>query len=246
MIMSKNIKQNGFERFNSAVFDVVSSKYIMFEKNLAEMLQAVADCKEIYNLIARCMVNFDYSSELKKSNGKPFLVMPEYDEDKLAFLFCLLKDIDDKKIKFSALLERYFSYAQKNDAYGEFCRTVIENFKFLVFKLLQDEGKLKLRPLSKKTVSQNDESFDSGYLQLVMLLGELKTAVGEQKKIKKCQFSKEELSEIIDSFASSARQRQNEQIKAFMVVVKRSLENSKELCGRVREIENFVISLTKE
>ena len=71
----ENVPQESYDEFLYAVQNLVNSKYLLIDRRISELLRAVASNDAIYNLIAECMVNFDFIEEWRNSvkTGNLFL-----------------------------------------------------------------------------------------------------------------------------------------------------------------------------
>ena len=114
----------------------MESKYILIDKKVSDVLRAIADTNLVYNLIAECMINFDFAFEWKRATEGSFLKLPDADSKRISFIFCLLNNIDDKNIDVTAVLERFFSYDLAYSSYDLFCKNVIAEFRRLILKHL--------------------------------------------------------------------------------------------------------------
>ena len=85
--------------FIDACDNMLESKFILVDKRIGDVLKSIAKTKQVYNLMATCLVGFNFEKEWKMacSKGKE-LNLPIDQSKSTAFVFCLLNAIDDKKI----------------------------------------------------------------------------------------------------------------------------------------------------
>ena len=125
-------------RFKEAVDTFTSGKYILFDKKLEGLLNAVADSKDVYNLIAKCLKSFDFETEKNAAtSSRTGFRMPAKSEKVIALAFCILSDIDEKKIDFYKFLTSYFAKDDINASFNEFNKTVVLPFKNTVAAILE-------------------------------------------------------------------------------------------------------------
>ena len=75
MINNKN-KPN-INNFLLSIQNMLESKYILIDRRISDILLTIAETDTIYNLIAECMINFDFGMEWKRATEGQFLKLPE-------------------------------------------------------------------------------------------------------------------------------------------------------------------------
>ena len=103
-------------RFFRACEELMNERYIMADARIEEILRSIAESRALTDLFSALTERFDYPSAKKtylrfpasngSAHGKVFL--PKDRGEVLAFIFCLLVDIDAGRIKFDDFLLRYF------------------------------------------------------------------------------------------------------------------------------------------
>lgn len=103
-------------RFFQACDKLMNEKYMVADSRIEDVLRSIAECRALTDLFSAVTERFDYPSAKKiylrfpassaSFHGKAFL--PEDRGEVLAFVFCLLVDIDAGRIKFDDFLLRYF------------------------------------------------------------------------------------------------------------------------------------------
>jgi hypothetical protein len=112
--METSVQQ--LNRFFQACDKLMSEKYMVADARIEEVLRSIAECRALTDLFSAVVERFDYPYAKKKYlrfpassasfHGKAFL--PEDRGEVIAFVFCLLVDIDAGRIKFDDFLLRYF------------------------------------------------------------------------------------------------------------------------------------------
>ena len=113
--------------------ELINGRFIFAENLIAKILQNISDSKEIYELIAECMQNFNFDREFNRAKVKlptkdGYFVMPESKAIVLPLVFCIFVDIRDKKLNFHEFLKNYFTSEDMNE-FENFAQTVVVPFK---------------------------------------------------------------------------------------------------------------------
>lgn len=233
-------KNVNIDEFLIAVNNLLSSKYILVDRKISDVLLSIADTAPVYNLIAECMVNFDFRYEWEMATKGDFIKFPETNAKKISFIFCLLNNIDDGNLDITKLLERFFSKDQSISPYDMFCRDVIVQFRDLV-----------MQELGVEFVSTNDEQNDqlqavptNDYEVLTSLLKDFAAMVNADKKLKKCFMSKQDIVAVISTFEQAVSEGKIGYYYAFMVTLKANFEKNKlykSKLDRILELANNLI-----
>ena len=89
--------QTEIQPFIDACDAMARSKFILVDKRIGDILKSIATTKPVYNAIAEAMINFNWSAAWKIATNKAGeFVVPEESNKFIAFVFCLLKNIDSK------------------------------------------------------------------------------------------------------------------------------------------------------
>lgn len=115
--------------------EVMQSKFILADTKIGDLLKAIAASDLLYAFFREITRDFDYPAAREKymnysSSGKRRLLFPSDPSEKLAFIFCLLVDLDSKAIDLSDFLREYFyEDGSMYESYYAFCNQVIKPFK---------------------------------------------------------------------------------------------------------------------
>ena len=143
-------------KFNKRLDELVNSKYLLADGKISEVLKSIASSELLFEIFAHVTDGFDYALSKGKSfyeeGGKGSFSMPEKDEDKLALVFSLLYEIDDRKEDLFALCNRYFYSAAGNQtSYENFCALVLIPFGETVNKTAYKLINADYVPKTRKT-----------------------------------------------------------------------------------------------
>lgn len=144
--------------------EVMQSKFILAESKISELLKAIATSDLLYAFFRDITKDFDYAAaQAKYMNYAPYgsskqkkLLFPDDSLEKLAFIFCLLVDIDKKTLDLNWFLQEYF-YEDGSfyEAFYSFCNQVIKPFRNDVKGLFHGG----VAPVSKEAAGEISEKY---------------------------------------------------------------------------------------
>ena len=133
--MEENLKPGELDNFLNSCDEFIEGKFILADIKISKILRAISTSKEIYNLMAESLINYDFKKEynaLKKQadeQGKDFS-LPNDAQSIISFVFAMLVEIDSKRIDFSEFLSATFPYAtSQREEYVMFSQKFILPFK---------------------------------------------------------------------------------------------------------------------
>ncbi len=104
------------ERFFQACDSMINEKYMVADAKAAEILRSIAESRALTDLFTAVTERFDYPAAKKaylkfpaapgSAHGAAYL--PKDRGEIIAFVFCILVDIDAGRIRFNDFLLRYF------------------------------------------------------------------------------------------------------------------------------------------
>lgn len=133
------------KNFLSKCEDLTKSKFILAPYKIAEILRAIAVSPVLVSFFDANLRTFDYLQAQEKymipspeNSKKAMLLLPESDAEKIAFIFCILADIDNQTINFNSFLQTFYlaedgSYTR---AFTLFCRQLIRTLQTLIYEEL--------------------------------------------------------------------------------------------------------------
>lgn len=244
--MTNEKKLQEIQEFLVSIKNMLESKYILIDRRVSDILRAIADTNAVYNLIAECMINFDFAYEWRKATEGSYLKLPETDAKKIAFIFCLLNNIDDRNIDVTMILERYFSYDLAYSPYDLFCRFVIVEFRRLILKLLNIEipQPKPARTFQAPEIDHHEEEPEiDDNEKLLLVLRDFVKFLGEQKKLKNCFMPKYDLIAVASTFEQVVRNKQVEYFYAFLVTLNSASPKNREVRNMLAEINKYASAL---
>lgn len=127
--------------FVDACNEFINGKFILADIKISKILKSIAGSEDIYNLLAECMLNFDFETELKKccvknATESGSFCLPNETYKLIPIVFCLLVQIDSKRIDFNYFLKTQFPYAKgQNEEYEKFSSNVVVPFRDAIAEL---------------------------------------------------------------------------------------------------------------
>lgn len=231
----KQQKKIDIDEFLVALDGLIESKYILAERKISDVLFQIARTGEVYNLIAKCMINFDFKTEWKSAISSHFFKLPESDEERIAFIFCLLSNIDDGNIDFTNFLSEYFSAANSYSAYELFSKTVLIEFKRLIFKCLKiDEN--SSNSVIDNNILENKDNFE----MLCDLIIKVVSIVKSSDKLKHSFMQKNDIIAVLSTFEIAAKNKQTEYLYAFRITLNAALSKNKQYKDYIEQINQLV------
>lgn len=118
--------------------EVMQSKFIIADTKISELLKSIVTSDLLYAFFREITKDFDYGAACRECMGetagdpshKKRLRFPEDPEKKLAFIFCLLVDFDNKTLDLGEFLQEYFyEDGSVYESFYAFSNQVIKPFK---------------------------------------------------------------------------------------------------------------------
>ncbi|MBR2967486.1 MAG: hypothetical protein IKC35_01750 [Clostridia bacterium] len=118
--------------------EMISSRYILAEGKIIKILQTVAISTVLQRTISAALKGFDYEGTARDlSLGK--IKPPLNEKNHVALVFCVLADIDSRKIFLSDFLRKFFWDGDINSSYASFVSSMLVPFKnFVVSAIMQN------------------------------------------------------------------------------------------------------------
>ena len=154
---------NEVQDFVDACNEFINGKFILADMKISKILKAIAGSGDVYNLLAECMINFDFEYELKKCCVKPgaenaSFALPTETYKLIPVVFCLLVQIDSKRIDFNYFLKTQFPFAKgQNEEYDKFSENVIVPFRDSIAGLFDVSTEVRKKEEPKEELSIIDQ-----------------------------------------------------------------------------------------
>ena len=199
------MENNKLKSFFDCCNELIAGKFIMSDIKISKLLKTIATCEELYNLFAKCLLNFNYKQEFKNAirneiiNGGMF-VLPEENDKKMALVFCVLLDLDNQKFTLQNFINEYFYNREGyNISYKAFAYNILIPFKNAILNELnvnengeqQDSSLLSEEKMENQNIIKNEtpeitinDKHKILYANLVVAVNDLYEAVLRDTKVK--------------------------------------------------------------
>ncbi|MDD3397551.1 MAG: hypothetical protein PHR96_03325 [Clostridia bacterium] len=143
----------------SSCNDMIDGKFILANYKIANILKNITDSKEVYNLIANKMNNFNFEREfskaqLRSSTKENKFVLPDETEKALPLIFCILVGFKNKEIDFDAFLKEYYKTEKgRAEEYSNFATELILPFRNIIAKFFE----IRVEDIKKDIMSKLPE-----------------------------------------------------------------------------------------
>lgn len=153
-------KNNDIVDFITACNDFIDGKFILADIKISKLLKIISKSANLYDLIAECMINYDFQKEYenaKISQGNSCFNLPKETHRIIPFVFCLLVEIDSKRVNFNEFLKTQFPYANnQNEEYLAFSKNIIIPFRNAIADVFNIEIEQKPEEEQVEDNSAND------------------------------------------------------------------------------------------
>jgi len=139
--------------------ELKSSRMVLAPKYISKLLKVVAENNDIYNLLAERILGYDYSGEQNMLADGTISLQEITTSDKvIPFVFCLLNEIDNQEKEIVSVVRLFFN-ADSEDAFGEFCQTVVYPFISKITECVGAGG-----------IEENEEPMETNPIESIKLL----------------------------------------------------------------------------
>ena len=128
--------------FFSACNEMIEGRFILSDTKVSNILKSVVKSELLYKLYSDCMNGFKFISTLDyckadNPNNGGYFQMPTDNKDIMAFVTCLLLEVDKKNINLQNFVtDNFFSTEGYNISYNNFAVTILNGYKSAVKSLL--------------------------------------------------------------------------------------------------------------
>lgn len=119
--------------FVAACNNMCDAKFILSERRISELLGTIAAYPRIYTIFKDALGGYNFRAEFHKSRQKVGtrgkLVPPQNQTRFIAYVFCILLEIDTGKRNLREFLDEYFFHTNPNEEFAFFCSALIVPFR---------------------------------------------------------------------------------------------------------------------
>lgn len=234
--------------------EMIEGRFILSDTKVTNILKSVVNSEVLYNLYSHSMINFKFSEVLERCvadnpNNGGFFVMSTDDKEIIAFVTCLLLEVDKKNINLQAFVtENFFSSDGYNVSYNNFALTILVAYKQAVIKLLGiDENGISFGEdlvgleENKEEVDEADDETKILFANLVMNLTDLQNSINEDSKLKYNE--KEELLIVLKALNKAIHMEDLLIMNALLIPLEHMLCKNKKLKGTYERVKMLIADI---
>lgn len=117
--------------------EVMTTKILFIDRKIQKLLEEIARCPEVYNLVSDCLNVFNRDKEYDRAfsisnSGKGTFILPKEEVKVIALVFCILGDINSRVMSLDELVAKFFTDEEGRKDYNMFMQKVIVPFRDLI------------------------------------------------------------------------------------------------------------------
>lgn len=130
-------KMEGVKKVIAVCNELMTTKILFIDRKIQDLLEEIARCPEVYNLISDCLNVFNRDKEYDKAfsvsnSGKGTFILPKEEVKIIALVFCMLGDISSRVMNLDELVSKFFTDEDGRKDYNRFMQKVIVPFRDLI------------------------------------------------------------------------------------------------------------------
>lgn len=234
------MQKNNINEFFKLCDEMINEKFIMSYDKISKILKVIANDVTLYGMVEDCLKGFNFDREYKSlvRDGKNNIVNFEDDDKKrIAFIFCLFVEVDNKRIDFYEFLTSVFSSDKSFGEYEKFVNVMLKPFKESAIKLIKDEENLQDEESSERDKSQDKYKEMSKNIMMFQNEINLSKKISGKKKI--------EYNEILSAIRESLKYKNQIILNALFLFLSKSISREKSVLASYEKLMNEFMSLYK-
>jgi len=242
LLMYTDEERQNLAHFFDACNDMIEGRFILSDTKVSNILKAIVKSETLYNLYSHCMEGFKFARTLdfcraSNPNNGGYFQMPSDEKSTVAFVTCLLLEVDKRNINLQSFVtDNFYSPDGYNISYNNFALTLLVEYKYAVKTLLNiDEEGNSTEPEEESseqvTIEETVEEARANdnakilFANLILSIVELQNAINEDIKIK--YVDKEELLIVLKALNRAVHLEELIIINALLVPLERMLGKNK-------------------
>jgi hypothetical protein len=234
-------RENIVEFFN-ACNEMIEGRFILSDTKVSNILKSVVKSETLYKLYSDCMVGFKFNKTLdfckaSNPNNGGYFQMPMEAKDVMAFVTCLLLEVDKRNINLQNFVtDNFYSSDGYNISYNNFALTVLVAYKSSVKTLLgiDETGKdieVEEDEVAQVSIEETVEEVKANentkilFANLMLSIIELQNAINDDVKIKFNE--KEELLIVLKALNQAVHLEQLIIINALLIPLEYTIGKNK-------------------
>ena len=228
--------------FFNACNEMIEGRFILSDTKVSNILKSVVKSEILYKLYSDCMSGFRFAKTLEyckasNPNNGGYFQMPSEEKDIVAFVTCLLLEVDKRNINLQTFVtDNFYSADGYNISYNNFAITILMAYKSAVKSLIgidengefvQTEDETKNQISIDETIEEVRANDNARILfaKLMLSIVELQNAINEDVKIK--YTDKEELLIVLKALNKAVHLEELIIINALLVPLEHTIKKNK-------------------
>lgn len=235
-------EKNNLVDFFNACNEMIEGRFILSDTKVSNILKSVVKSETLYKLYSDCMNGFKFARTLEfcvasNPNNGGYFQMPADDRDIMAFVTCLLLEVDKRNINLQTFVtDNFYSTDGYNISYNNFAITTLVAYKTAVKNILHIDD--NANPIEVEDITESQVSIDETveevkandntkilFANLMLCIVELQNAINDDVKIK--YVDKEELLIVLKALNRAVHLEELIIINALLVPLEHSLAKNK-------------------
>lgn len=245
--------------------ELIGGKFILSEYKIAKILKDIGESKTMYELLADCMKNFNFDREFSRAEislPKNKFVIPEEPEKLLPFVFCLLMEINNKKLDLNAFLKTYYTTDDGIDPFTNFVNCTVRPFRNIIVEAFElDKAPAQPEPASEAPMSDppapnnisetteqenleepEEEISEEDYNEFFNECNKICEEILQEIKFEKKKNMIEDVEYIVGTMEHACAEKNFKYLSALITSFAYIGENLKSIRFLTRELKNILIS----
>ena len=231
--------------------ELIAGKFILSEYKIAKIIKDIGESKEVYNLLAQCMQNFNFDKEFSRAQlslPRKQFVLPDQPEKLLPFVFCLLMEINNKKINLNSFLNEYYVDGE-NDKFDNFANSVVKPFRNIIYNAFLVEEKQEEKQEEKNDTPQEnceenktEDKFENFFTECENICKEILSEIEFERK----RDVVEDVEYITETMLVACKDKNFKYLSALITAFGYVSDSVKSIRFLSRELRNILIALFEE
>lgn len=256
--MITNEERENLVDFFNACNEMIEGRFILSDTKVSNILKAVVKSPVLYELYSVCMNGFRFNQTLENSKASNpsnggYFVMPDDEKSIVAFVTCLLLEVDKRNINLQTFVtDNFYSADGYNISYNNFALTVLVEYKSAVKNILgvDETG----RTIETEDFRQNQITIDEKveevraddntkilFANLLLSITDLQNGINEDNKFKYSQ--KEELLIVLKALNRAIHIEELIIINALLVPLEHNLSKHKKLKSAYEKLKMLIADI---
>lgn len=129
----QNINNDAINAFDKVADALINTKFILAERRISDVLKTIASTPPIMEIVKTALKDYNHRIEFENAKylhiTRRYLRVPESKIKTIAFVFCVLLEIDTEKTTLREFIETYFYHSSQSLQLSNFINALVIPFK---------------------------------------------------------------------------------------------------------------------